>query len=147
LPDQRLADRPWPRRLSSPKPTQFRFYAASDETGTPAGPKAAKEDGYRNGLRGRKAYWYPSSAPEGYWTPGPAPVGSPHREWQAPPEAKRSQTSTHQGWVREGAEFTVRLFLDAVPAAELGPLLWLASQEGCALRLGAGKPSASALSP
>ena len=126
--------------LSSPKPTQFRFYAASDEKGTPVEPKAAKEDGYRSGLRGRKAYWYPSSAPDGYWTPGPAPLDSSYREWQAPPEAKRSQTSTHKGWVREGAEFTVRLFLDAVPAAELGPLIWLASQDGCALRLGAGKP-------
>jgi CRISPR-associated protein (TIGR03986 family) len=126
--------------LSSPKPTQFRFYAASDEAGTPVEPKAAKEDGYRSGLRGRKAYWYPSSAPEGYWTPGAEPLEGSYREWQAPPEAKRSQTSTHKGWVREGTEFTVRVFLDAVSAAELGPLIWLASQDGCALRLGAGKP-------
>jgi CRISPR-associated protein (TIGR03986 family) len=126
--------------LSSPKPTQFRFYAASDENGTPAERRTAKEDGYRSGLRGRKAYWYPSSAPDGYWKPGLAPSSSPYREWQAPPEAKKSQTSTHEGWVREGTAFTVRLFLDAVPGAELGPLIWLASQEGCALRLGAGKP-------
>ena len=126
--------------LSSPKPTQFRFYAASDENGTPFERAAAKEDGYRSGLRGRKAYWYPSSAPDGYWKPGIAPLDSQYREWQAPPDAKPSQTSTHQGWVRDGAEFTVRLFLDAVSTPELGPLIWLASQNGCALRLGAGKP-------
>ena len=46
----------------------------------------------------------------------------------------------HLGWVREGTEFTIRLFLDAVPRAELGPLVWLATQPGCPLRLGAGKP-------
>jgi CRISPR-associated protein (TIGR03986 family) len=126
--------------LSSPKPTQFRFYAASDENGTPVERGAAKKDGYRSGLRGRKAYWYPTSAPDGYWKPGTAPLDGQYREWQAPPDAKPSQTSTHQGWVREGAEFTIRLFLDAVPAPELGPLIWLASQDGCALRLGAGKP-------
>ena len=124
--------------LSSPKPTQFRFYAASDQNGTPVEPGTAKEDGYRSGLRGRKAYWYPSSAPDGYWKPGSAlPEGRFH-DWQL--DVKSSQNSTHCGWVREGTEFTVRLFLDAVPAAELGPLVWLASQEGCALRLGAGKP-------
>ena len=27
-----------------------------------------------------------------------------------------------------------------MPAAELGPLLWLATQDGCALRIGGGKP-------
>src|SRR5262249_10543789 len=32
------------------------------------------------------------------------------------------------------------LFLDAVPGPELGPLIWLATQDGCPLRLGAGKP-------
>ena len=127
--------------LSSPKPTQFRFYAASDANGTPTDRAAAKEHGYRSGLRGRKAYWYPSPAPDGYWDPsGPALPGGRFREWQAPEGAKSSQTSTHMGWAREGTEFTVRLFLDAVPGPELGPLIWLASQEGCALRLGAGKP-------
>ena len=126
--------------LASPKPTQFRFYAASDESGTPTQRAAAKEDGYQGGLRGRKAYWYPSSAPDGYWEPGAGRPGGRFREWQAPPDAKPTQTSTHEGWVREGTEFTVRLFLNAVPGTELGPLIWLATQDGCALRLGAGKP-------
>jgi hypothetical protein len=126
--------------LSSPQPTQFRFYAASDRDGTPVDRGTQKQDGYRAGLRGRKAYWYPNAAPDGYWTPGTGAVDGRHREWQAPQDAKPSQTSTHQGWVRAGTEFTVRLFADAVPGPELGPLIWLATQDGCALRLGAGKP-------
>ena len=127
--------------LSSPKPTQFRFYAAADADGTPVENGARKETGYQSGLRGRKAYWYPSAAPDGYWEPGDAPLdGGRFREWQQYPPEKNSQNSSHLGWVREGTGFTVRLFLDAVPAAELSPLIWLASQDGCALRLGAGKP-------
>ena len=126
--------------LSSPKPTQFRFYAASDEAGSPVPRGMPKDQGYTGGLRGRKAYWYPSRVPDGYWTPETGQAGGRFREWQAPPDAKNSQTSTHLGWVREGTEFSVRLFLDAVPGPELGPLLWLASQDGCPLRLGAGKP-------
>jgi CRISPR-associated protein (TIGR03986 family) len=128
--------------LSSPKPTQFRFYAAADQVGGPVGQGVPKAAGYPpgGGLRGRKAYWYPNAVPDGYWTPGDGQVGGGFREWQAPPDAKPSQTSTHLGWVREGTEFAVRLFVDAVPGVELAPLLWLAMQDGCPLRLGAGKP-------
>jgi CRISPR-associated protein (TIGR03986 family) len=128
--------------LSSPKPTQFRFYAASGPDGNPVRHGAPKDEGYQHGtgLRGRKAYWYPSTVPDGYWTPGTGRAREQVREWQATPDAKATQTATHLGWVREGAEFTIRLFLDAVPGAELGPLVWLAGQEGCPLRLGAGKP-------
>ncbi len=126
--------------LSSPKPTQFRFYAASDQAGTPVPRAARKDEGYGGGLRGRKAYWYPNPAPDGYWVPGARLAGGRFQEWREPPEASRSQTSTHLGWVREGTEFAVRLFLDGVPGPELGHLLWLAAQEGCVLQLGAGKP-------
>jgi CRISPR-associated protein (TIGR03986 family) len=126
--------------LSSPNPTQFRFYAASDPDGRPVERGTQKNDGYRGGLRGRKAYWYPNAAPDGYWTPGTGTVDGRHREWQAHEDAKKSQTSTHKGWVRAGTEFTIRLFADAVPGPEFGPLIWLATQDGCALRLGAGKP-------
>jgi CRISPR-associated protein (TIGR03986 family) len=128
--------------LSTPQPTQFRFYAASDAAGSPMPPRVSKEEGYKqgSGLRGRKAYWYPGAVDGDYWTPGTGQAGGRFREWQEPPGAARSQTSTHQGWVRAGAEFTVRLFLDAVPGPELGPLIWLASQDGCPLRLGAAKP-------
>ncbi len=132
--------------LGSPKPTQFRFYAAADDSGTPVGRTAdgraiSKDKGYTSGLRGRKAYWYPSPAPDGYWEVGAGSARQPagrFREWQG--LDRTSQNSTQLGWVREGSEFTVRIFADAVPGPELGPLLWLAAQEGCALRLGAGKP-------
>lgn len=133
----------------TPKPTQFRFYAAADQTGARHEARAPKSDGYRagTGLRGRKAYWYPNNVTADYWTPGDpdAPGGNRtrdrrHREWQEPKGAKPSQTATHLGWVRPGTEFTVELFLDAVPSSELAPLLWLLQQDGCALRLGAGKP-------
>ena len=126
--------------LGSPQPTQFRFYAAADQDGRPVERGTQKNDGYRGGLRGRKAYWYPNAAPDGYWTPGTDTIDGRHREWQAHKDAKPSQTSTHKGWVRGGTEFTIRLFVDAIPGPELGPLIWLAKQEGCALRLGAGKP-------
>jgi CRISPR-associated protein (TIGR03986 family) len=128
--------------LNSPKPTQFRFYAAAGSDGKPVGRGLPKDEGYQDGqgLRGRKAYWYPSTVPDEYWSAAPGKVAGRFREWQEPPDAKPSQTSTHLGWVREGTEFTVRLFLDGVPGTELGPLIWLATQDGCPLRLGAGKP-------
>ena len=128
--------------MSSPRPTQFRFYAAADETGQPLRRAAPKNQGYKpdTALRGRKAYWYPSSVPDDYWQTGTDAPGEQIREWQAPEGAKPSQTSEHHGWARPGTEFSIRIFLDAVPASELGPLLWLAAQDGCALRLGGGKP-------
>lgn len=123
--------------LSTPKPTQFRFYTAADQAGTPVPRQAGKDKGYTRGLRGRKAYWYPNPAADEYWMPGRQ---DGIREWQAPRDAKSSQTSTHRGWVKEETQFTIRLFLDAVPRAELAPLIWLVTQPGCPLRLGAAKP-------
>ena len=130
----------------TPKPAQFRFYTATDPGGGALAARARKSDGYGpgSGLRGRKTYWYPNNAKDDYWTPAdPADNRTRdgrHREWQAHPDAKASQTATHLGWVRQGAEFTVEIFLDAVHRDDLAPLVWLMQQEGCALRLGAGKP-------
>lgn len=128
----------------TPKPTQFRFYSAADPAGEPVSTKTPKSDAYRGGggLRGRKTYWHPNNVDDAYWTPGPAgqEAGGRFREWQAHPEAKASQTATHLGWVKTDTEFTAEIFLDAVTGDELAPLLWLARQDGCALRLGAGKP-------
>jgi CRISPR-associated protein (TIGR03986 family) len=128
--------------LSTPKPTQARFYASPDQDGSPMRSQAQKSEGYQEGggLRGRKAYWYPSGVGGDYWKPGTEQADGHFREWQQPPDAAPSQTSSHLGWVKEGTEFTVRLFVDAVPGPELGPLIWLASQSGCPLRLGGGKP-------
>src|SRR6185312_2749490 len=113
-----------------------------DQDGSPMRSQAQKSEGYRQGggLRGRKAYWYPNDVSGDYWQPGAGQASGHFREWQQPPDAAPSQTSSHLGWVREGTTFTVRLFIDAVAGPELGPLIWLASQDGCPLRLGAGKP-------
>lgn len=128
--------------LSTPHPTQFRFYTAADSAGTRLTGQTTKAAGYQDGaaLRGRKAYWYPAEPPDGYWTPTGDPLPEGHREYLSPPGVKASQTATHLGWVRPGTEFRVELFIDGIPGAELGPLIWLASQDGCALRLGGGKP-------
>ncbi len=128
--------------LSTPEPTQFRFYGASDAKGSPMESGVSKDQGYRqgSGLRGRKAYWYPAQVPDDYWTPGNGQPGGMFREWQAPAGAAPSQTSSHLGWVRVGTKFTICVFIDAVPSAELGPLVWLLSQDECPLRLGGGKP-------
>lgn len=128
--------------LSTPEPTQFRFYGASDSRGSRMESGVSKDQGYRqgSGLRGRKAYWYPNAVPGEYWQPGTDQPGGVSREWQAPQGAAPSQTSSHLGWVRIGTEFTIRLFLDAVPSAEVGPLVWLLSQDGSPIRLGGGKP-------
>ncbi|WP_320064290.1 TIGR03986 family CRISPR-associated RAMP protein [Micromonospora sp. RTGN7] len=139
--------------LSSPKPTQFRFYAASHpETGMPMQRGAAKSKGYTTGtgLRGRKMYRWREEEPE-YWQPdkhegqdkdkedkgkdAPAYLASEDQKEHA------TQLVRHESWVRPGVTFQVELFLDGVRKAELGPLLWLLTRGTAApLRLGAGKP-------
>lgn len=69
--------------LSSPKPTQFRFYASPDRSGRVFPSGAPKQEGYRptTGLRGRKAYWWPL-ADDAYWQPdGPPLPRGRHREY------------------------------------------------------------------
>jgi hypothetical protein len=57
------------------------------------------------------------------------------------PGAPASQTVRYRDWVRPGITFVADLFLDGVPTAELGALLWLLDHgEESPLRLGAGKP-------
>jgi len=133
--------------LSSPKPTQFRFYAASDDQGTPVAPRVTKGSGYAEGggLRGRKHYRW-ATTPDGYWDPSgralpPTADGRPrHREY-LDRGAPASQTTRHRDWVRPGVTFEADVFIDAVPAAELGALLWLLDRGDAApLHLGAGKP-------
>ncbi len=127
--------------LSSPKPTQFRFYASPDDTGTPMTPGAEKAEGYTpgGGLRGRKMYRWRREKPE-YWRPADTPDGSA-REYLALEGHAPKQLVRHRGWVRPGVTFQVELFLDGVPETELAPLLWMLTRGGAApLRLGAGKP-------
>ncbi|MFI9531134.1 TIGR03986 family type III CRISPR-associated RAMP protein [Micromonospora rosaria] len=132
--------------LSSPKPTQFRFYASPDPSvGMPVRRKAAKADGYTTGggLRGRKMYRWREEAPD-HWEP----TKSQDKDSQAPGYLAledhyqhATQLVCHHGWVRPEVTFQADLFLDGVPDAELGALLWLLTRgKDAPLRLGAGKP-------
>ncbi|WP_434740700.1 TIGR03986 family type III CRISPR-associated RAMP protein [Micromonospora sp. SH-82] len=130
--------------LSSPKPTQFRFYASPDkETGAPTRRGIPKADGYPidGGLRGRKMYRWREEEP-GYWEPTKG-CDDPSRGYLAlkDHEQHATQVVCHRGWVRPEVTFQVDLFLDGVPDAELGALMWLLTRgEAAPLRLGAGKP-------
>lgn len=130
--------------LSSPKPTQFRFYGSPNpRTGEPMPKGAEKSAGYTadGGLRGRKMYRWRAEEAD-YWQP-PADREDPKRGYLALTDNRSHPTQLvrHRGWVRPGATFQVELFLDGVPEAELGALIWLLNQgEEAPLRLGAGKP-------
>lgn len=127
--------------LSSPKPTQFRFYAARDQTGLPVPRRARKADGYApgGGLRGRKMYRWREEKPE-YWQP-PADQEDRDRFYLALTGHRQHPTQLvrHRSWVRPGVTFRAELFLDGVSEVELAALIWLLTQN-VPLRLGAGKP-------
>ena len=129
--------------LSSPKPTQFRFYASPDRSGPVFPSHTPKQEGYRatTGLRGRKAYWWPL-ADEAYWQPdGPPLPGGRHREYLNTGGATPSQVSRHQRWIRPRTVFEVTIRIDGLSAGDLGALIWLLTLPGGhALRLGGGKP-------
>jgi CRISPR-associated protein (TIGR03986 family) len=132
--------------LSTPKPTQYRFYASpAQATGEPMARSATKAEGYAAGgaLRGRKMYRWRQEDPS-YWQPKSATrEANDPQEYLALAEQrkKEKQVSRHRSWVRPGVTFEVTLFVDGVPEAELGALLWLLTREDAApLRLGAGKP-------
>lgn len=138
--------------LSGPKPTQFRFYGSRDQAGNPVPPKVDKNSGYSAGagLRGRKTYRWPV-VPDAYWEPRGATPDSAvvpgtstetrrYREY-LDPGAPPTQTVRYRDWVRPGVTFVADFFLDGVPTAELGALLWLLDGgDTSPLRLGAGKP-------
>jgi CRISPR-associated protein (TIGR03986 family) len=129
--------------LSSPKPTQFRFYASPDRSGAVFPSGTPKQEGYRatTGLRGRKAYWWPL-VDDGYWqTKGPPLPDSRHREYLSAAGISPSQVSRHRRWIRPRTVFEVDIRVDGLTAGELGALVWLLTlPEGHALRLGGGKP-------
>jgi CRISPR-associated protein (TIGR03986 family) len=132
--------------LSGPKPTQFRFYAAQDPTGRTVAKGVQKKTGYAlgTGLRGRKHYRW-SDLPAVYWEPTTPQqdyrqVEGRYREYLDPGAAPK-QTVRYKDWVRPGVTFDVEIFLDGVPSAELGALLWLINRsEEAPLRVGSGKP-------
>ncbi|PID55086.1 MAG: TIGR03986 family CRISPR-associated RAMP protein [Micrococcales bacterium] len=123
--------------LSSPKPSQFRFYGSPSEHGEPYERGVDKSAGYSDGhgLRGTKVYRWRDRDP-GYWDPGTDGI----REWVAP-EVNPTQVCRWSSWVRKGSRFRVRLRVEGLSEHELGALVWLLSLlEPAALRLGGGKP-------
>jgi hypothetical protein len=130
--------------LSSPKPTQARFYASPDPTTAKSIEDGMmKEKGYPagGGLRGRKMYRW-REEPAEHWQPTSDRDDDP-REYLAlePHRQKPKQLVRHRRWVRPGVTFQVTVFLDGIGEPELRALLWLLTRgDRAPLRLGAGKP-------
>lgn len=136
--------------LSSPKPTQFRFYSAVNDQGDPWPDGRPKSQGYSSGsgLRGRKMYRWRRPESPSYWEPDsaerpetPSTPTDHGREYLALAGTQPSQTIRITDWVRPGVTFTADLRLRGVPSAEMGALMWILSQgDQAPLRLGHGKP-------
>ena len=135
--------------LSSPKPSQGRFYLGergSDGLPQPVGGGIRRDKFFQNGqmLRGRKVYPHQERM-----------VGKNVDElrrmltYQPPNERmmRDSQNATLHEWVKPGVEFRAVLRIDNLNDLELGALLWLLdpnrlgrpNQPG-RLKLGSGKP-------
>lgn len=125
--------------LSSPKPSQGRFYlgrAGRDGPQPLHGPRA-EFFGAQQTLRGRKVYLYRRGGHDQQVTPSGVRYD----------EQPSTQNSTLLGWVNAGAEFGFELVVDNLTDLELGALLWLLDPQrlGCdghpgRHRLGMGKP-------
>lgn len=123
--------------LSGPKPQQVRFYVGKQHSGQPVKAlpvglpreKAGYQDG--NVLRGRKVYLHQRHTEvEGYWLPKPAgQQAAPAQEyWRRTPssgDARDDQNRSVTAWVTPETTFEAELWIDDVPPAELGALLWL----------------------
>ncbi|MGH3940489.1 MAG: hypothetical protein ACRDTG_17995, partial [Pseudonocardiaceae bacterium] len=123
--------------LSSPKPSQGRFYLGWE--GRPEGLKGARATffGARQTLRGRKVYLYRRGERGAQVTPSGV-------DYDAKPT---TQNSTLRSWVNAGAEFGFELVVDNLTDLELGALLWLLDPQRLGRdaqpgrhRLGMGKP-------
>ncbi|GAB3260519.1 TIGR03986 family type III CRISPR-associated RAMP protein [Kineosporia babensis] len=130
--------------LSSPKPTQFRFYTGAT-SGRPTAKAAPKATGYQNdsSLRGRKHYRWSSNLPDNHWDPTTETTET--REYldrtSTDDETSSTQTTRYLSWVAPQSSFTVQLRVDGIGTDELGALIWLLNQGSNApLRLGPGKP-------
>lgn len=126
--------------LSSPKPTQARFYAAADPSGTPLAPRSAKQDGYTpgHGLRGRKVY-PPHQVDDGHWN-NPTDLDTP-REFQHADGIRGDQNRSATSWVDPGSAFHFDMWIDNLTDVELGALLHVVEMpEHTSLRVGAGRP-------
>ena len=131
--------------LSSPKPSQARFYAAKDPEGTPLDDRANRSTAYTagTGLRGRKVYWHhgldanhPLWQPAQHGSTGPAYDGR-FAECRHPAADRTSrgdeddtsdasgQSRSIEGWIKPGTVFEFALTVDNLSRVELGALLWL----------------------
>ncbi|WP_232533676.1 TIGR03986 family CRISPR-associated RAMP protein [Plantactinospora sp. KBS50] len=87
--------------LSSPKPTQFRFYASPDREGSPMPRKAAKATGYAagSGLRGRKMYrWREETPSTGSRFPTAKTRHGRTSRWRTSGRSPRSSPGTAAGY-------------------------------------------------
>lgn len=147
--------------LSTAKPQQARFYLAGDRNGT-AQPvaKRADETFYKGdpstkGLRGRKVYPHHrhttvASIRSHYWD-GPLAIENPaapikheshtyHREYVRQNSTRDDQNRSITGWVTPETQFTARIEVINLSAAELGALIWLLTlPSDHYLRMGFGK--------
>lgn len=135
--------------LSTPKPTQARFYAADDLLGSPLKDGSAKSDGYRRpgdrrdgdppggGLRGRKIY-PPHRVAADHWHD---PKADPQREFRRVGDQRDDQNRSLTSWVDAGSLFAFDLWVDNLDDAELGALLHvLCLDDDACLRVGGARP-------
>lgn len=135
--------------LSTPKPTQARFYAADDLLGSPLKDGSAKNHGYRRhgerqdgahpggGLRGRKVY-PPHRVAADHWRD---PKAGPQREFRRVGNQSDDQNRSVTSWVDAGSLFAFDLWIDNLDDAELGALLHvLCLDDDACLRVGGARP-------
>lgn len=125
--------------LSSPKPSQGRFYVGREGRNGPQPLHSARPAffGPQQTLRGRKVYLYRRGVHDEQVTPSGV-------HYDTEPS---TQNSTLCSWVNPGVEFGFELVVDNLSDLELGALLWLLDparlgQDGNPgrHRLGMGKP-------
>lgn len=125
--------------LSSPKPSQGRFYLGWEGRNGPEGLKGTRATffGPKQTLRGRKVYLYRRGERGDQVTPSGVRYD----------DEPTTQNSTLRSWVNAGAEFGFELVVDNLTDLELGALLWLLDPERLGQdgnpgrhRLGMGKP-------
>ena len=138
--------------LSTPKPSQGRFYVANAK----GSPVAGDDPGYsdeKQRLRGRKVFPHhkPVAGPQnaGYWNGAPAngqanqPYNNTgyHQEYHRAGGTRDNQNRSMKEWVPIGTTFAFPIDVVNLSEVELGALLWLLSlPEGSFHRLGGGKP-------
>jgi CRISPR-associated protein (TIGR03986 family) len=141
--------------LAAPKPQQGRFYVAQSQNGEAQSDKLPKADtgcSHGKGLRGRKVYPHQGDLPGGHWDNPTEDRTQPSRghfvhyqEYRRPGkdnyEQRDDQNRSILGWVKPGAQFVFKIFVQNLSSVELGALLWLLDlPQDHFFRFGGGKP-------